>query len=261
MMPKYKPNGKTDVLEPPKGHPKVRIVAEAPLHVKFLLCGDPGVGKTYLSATAPNPLLLLAEPEVAMPTLLRVERDRGRRIPYWEIRSMDDLREAYEWLVGERPPYDTIVIDGMTEILHQIGGEIIEEGVARRSSHDPEILEEGDWNRQQLRVRSLVRMFRDLPYHVIITAHQTAVKGDFRIGPWFQPRSLVTSIPAYFNTVGYLVERNQEGESARYLIVGHTEEYIAKSPGGALPPVIKNPDLGELFPQIINALKEESKDA
>ena len=60
--------------------------------VKLLVYGQAGAGKTTLVKTLPNPIVLSAEGG-----LLSIQ---DADLPYIEIASMDDLREAYSWLTG-----------------------------------------------------------------------------------------------------------------------------------------------------------------
>jgi hypothetical protein len=57
--------------------------------VKMLVYGNAGAGKTSLCATLPTPIIISAEAG-----LLSIQ---SADLPYIEIKSIDDLREAYTW--------------------------------------------------------------------------------------------------------------------------------------------------------------------
>jgi len=62
--------------------------------LKVLVYGQAGCGKTTLSKTLPKPIVLSAEDG-----LLSIKDDN---IPFLEIKSMEDLHEAYDWLVKSK---------------------------------------------------------------------------------------------------------------------------------------------------------------
>ena len=58
--------------------------------VKVLVYGHAGAGKTSLCATLPNPIVISAE--AGLLSLQHAD------IPYIEVKSMDDLKEVYQWV-------------------------------------------------------------------------------------------------------------------------------------------------------------------
>ena len=78
--------------------------------VKLLVYGQAGAGKTSLLKTLPKPIVLSAEGG-----LLSIQ---DADLPYIEIATMDELREAYEWLTttDEAKIYESVGIDSISEI-------------------------------------------------------------------------------------------------------------------------------------------------
>lgn len=232
-------------------HPKIKLLTPEETYVKALIYAEPGTGKTHLACTAPNPILLLTETAVSKTTIKNVERITGRRIPYWEINSLDDLEEAYEYLVGEGyKHYQTVILDGITDTYHRILAAAIEfaaSNVNRKTVHDPDLPEQSDWQRVGNKLRTLVRLFRDLPMDVVVTALVMDVRSEMRTVPYIQPSKLALEIAAYFNLVGYLYADKVGENIVRKLQVEPDLRFVAKNPGGSLPPVVENPDFTKIF--------------
>ena len=245
-----KPTGGNDKVLTPK-HPKIKLLTPEETFVKALIYAEPGTGKTHLACTAPNPILLITETAVSKTTVKNVERITGRRIPYWEINTLDDLEEAYDYLVSAQHDFQTVVLDGITDIYHRLLAAAIDFAVTnvnRKSMHDPDLPEQSDWQRVGNKLRTMARLFRDLPMDVVITALVMDVRNEMRSVPYIQPSKLALEIAAYFNLVGYLyTEKVPDQGFVRKLQVEPDLRFIAKNPGGSLPPIVTNPDFTEIF--------------
>lgn len=81
--------------------------------VKLLVYGAAGSGKTSLVRTLPSPVILSAEAG-----LLSLS---GTDIPYIDISSMDDLKDAYEWVTSEEAAqFKSICLDSISEIAEVV---------------------------------------------------------------------------------------------------------------------------------------------
>lgn len=237
-------------------HPKIKRAIERPLYVKALIYGEPGAGKTWLSCTAPNPLILLTEPGVADATIRAATVTLGREPSVWEISDINDISEAYEYLAtAGHKEFDTVVLDSVTDMYRRITRSVIDYTVERAMKSDrvkdPDVPEQGDWFRIAERIRKLIMAFRNLPMHVVVTALVMDVRNELLRVPFVQPKSLALELPAFFNVVGYLGVVNEDGKAIRKLLVERTETHLAKNPGNILPPIITAPDLTDIFETII----------
>lgn len=255
-------------VSPLKASERLKSLSETPMYVKMLIYGDPGVGKTWAACTAPKPLLILSEWAVARLTLERLRSERGIDPDTIFVNSWADFLSAYTYASAHVKNYETIVVDGITDLNDRVMEEILKESVAaaaganRRTPHDPDQLEQGDWNKVLNRTLYAVRLFRDLPCHVVMTALAQEVKNEMFTAPLVQPRGAQKRMPSHFNAVGYLVAEQKPGKpSTRKLYTDITHTFQAKNPGGALPAVVENPDLSLLIPQIMQSLKGEDSSA
>ena len=247
-------------VSPLKASERLKNLSDTPMYVKALIYGDPGSGKTFLACTAKNPFLILSEWAVAKPTLERLRRDRGIDPDTWFVNSWDDFMEAYKYVSANISKYDTIVVDGVTDLNDRAVTEILSSSINaanRKTAHDPDQLEIGDWGKVLNRTLYAVRLFRDLPCDVVMTALAQEIKNEMFTAPMVSPKTAQKKLPAHFNLVGYLVAEPRPGKpSLRKLHLDATITYHAKNPGGALPATIEDPDFSIIVPQIREFLSQ-----
>ena len=82
--------------------------------VKLLVYGQAGAGKTTLTATLPQPIVLSAEGG-----LLSIQ---DADLPFIEINSMATLMEAYKWLTesAEAKDFKSVALDSISEIAEVV---------------------------------------------------------------------------------------------------------------------------------------------
>lgn len=175
-----------------------RDVAATGLHYKLLVYGHSGAGKTWLAASAPNPIVLLTEQNGVQSA--RLSNPEARYAYTSSIEDVRDLlRAAQARALGtEQDPVDTIVIDGLTEIQRLFKDEMMQQ----RGDGEFSI---AMWGELTEKMRRLLRMLRDVPYHVVCTALAEAeMEGETRhVFPAFQGRKLYDEVMQYFNAVAY----------------------------------------------------------
>lgn len=238
---------------------KVRMVSleDLPVYVKALVYAQPGVGKTYLGATAPDPVILLSEVEVSKPTLKLAAQKLGVAPQIIVIESLDDVEASLDFLESGQHDRKTLVLDSASDLNRFVIRHMVREGMIRRSSHDPDVPEMGDWFRVEERMRHYLRRLRNIPMHVMVISLLTDVREDMLVAPSLQPKRLMYDAAAYFNLVGQLVAKetgSKGGEIKRELYVEPSQTRIAKNPGNTLPPIIENPNLTDIFNTVVEQL-------
>lgn len=205
--------------------------------VKVLVYGHAGVGKTTLSTTMPNPVIISAEGG-----LLSI---KDSNIPYIEVANMSDLREAYAWLTSdEGKKFDSVILDSLSEI-----GEVV-------LIHEKTQTKDGRaaYGEMATQMTSLIRAFRDLPgKNVLMTAKVEKSQdetGRMMYAPSMPGAKLGQTLPYFFDLVLALrVEKDADGVAQRALMCDSDGLWMAKDRSGKLQSW-EQPDLGAIIREI-----------
>jgi hypothetical protein len=187
------------------------------VHVKTLLHGNSGAGKTWASVSAPAPFVLLTEANG-----LATIRNANPDAVVVHATDMGVVREFFaEALSGTFADAGckTIIVDSLTEIQRMMRDEIM----AGRQNYADFSMK--DWGELTERMRRFVRILRDVPYHVVATALSQVTEDDQgvrHILPQFQGRAIPNEIAGYFSLVGYVYKREVEDEGGERVILHQT---------------------------------------
>jgi hypothetical protein len=206
--------------------------------VKMLVYGAAGSGKTSLIRTLPAPIVLSAEGG-----LLAIQ---DADLPFIEIGTMADLREAYMWLKdsSEAKSYQSVALDSISEVAEVVLHHELKSNKDGRAAY-------GEMNTV---MTELIRAFRDLPgRHVYMSAKlekSTDEMGKMLYNPGMPGKSLTQGLPYFFDEVLALrVERDAEGVSQRALMCDSDGLWLAKDRSGKLGQW-EAPDLGAIIAKI-----------
>lgn len=187
------------------------------LHIKALVVGEPGSGKTRFSSCWPDPLFVSAEGG------LMSVADRG--VHAVEVGDVQTLREVLQALkqspevqeqqLGFAPR--TVVLDTLDEIARISTKE-------RNVQKNQESLKRDDWNWLGDHMRGITRVFRNLPMNVVVTCHIKQVTDEETGGTWFKPQlqgAFGDEVSGYFDIAGVLRARNrvelEDGNKVQYV--------------------------------------------
>lgn len=211
--------------------------------VKFLTYGSAGSGKTSLIPTLPSPVVLSAEGG-----LLSIA---SADVPYIEIANMQDLQDAYMWLLesAEAKQFQSVALDSISEVAEVVLANELNQMVNGKKVDGR--MAYGELNTKMTR---LIRDFRDLPgRHVYMSAKLEKSQdemGRILYSPSMPGKTLTQQLPYFFDEMFALrVEKDAEGVTQRGLMCDTDGLWAAKDRSGKLA-AWEDPDLGAIIRKI-----------
>lgn len=211
-------------------------------YIRWLLYGNPGVGKTPVIATQEKTLILNADQGVVSAAI----SNHAKNVDVWPIKYHEDLLEAHEYLRHEGCDYYKWVwLDGMT--LFQEWGlqQVMEELVARSPHRQLWLPDRGEYRANMGRIKLWIREMHSLPIHFGVTAHvseYTDKQGDTRRWPAIHGVGMPEYVAGFMNMVGYMT-RDPEPQ-VQFAVDDETygKDRFSAIAGG----VLKNPSVARL---------------
>jgi hypothetical protein len=212
--------------------------------LKFLVHGPAGAGKTLLCATTGEPTVIIS----AESGLLSL---RGVDIPVIEVKTLDQLYEAYQFVVmtEQGQSFKWVCLDSISEIAEVVLNH--EKKVAKDPRQAYGALAE--------KMTDLIRAFRDLPgRNVYFSCKQERAKdeqsGAMLYYPAMPGNMLKQGVGYFFDFVFALrIEKDAEGNPARWLQTSRDYNFEAKDRSGALD-MFEPPDLGAIAEKVTGAV-------
>ena len=209
------------------------------VNVRLLVYGFAGAGKTSLIPSLPDPVVFSAEGG-----LLSI---KDANVPFIEIKTMDDLKEAYQWVTesAEAAQFQSVALDSISEIAEVVLAS------EKATAKDPRQA----YGALQDVMGSVIRSFRDLPgKHVYFSAKLEKAQdeaGRMLYAPSMPGNKLAQSLPYYFDELLALrVEKDAEGKPQRALMCESDGLWSAKDRSGKLA-AWEAPDLGAVIAKIV----------
>lgn len=196
---------------------EIKTFAPTSHKIKALIYGDSWSWKTSFGATAPNVIFASAEAG-----LLSVW---NRKVDYVEIKTINDLRELYNFLKKWGHKYETVVIDSITEINDIIKMEL----EAKRGR----ALQLQDWQEVAKQIEAILRNFRGLDMHVIMIAQEQVERDEQKIVKYTPSLNWKTATKiAYFMDIVWHIEITPTGE--HLISTEPSPKYLTKDRTGRL---------------------------
>lgn len=228
---------------------RLTMTNESVSHIKCLVYGEAGTGKTWLCKTAPKPLIISAEKG-----LLTLKNEKIKVI---EISSFKDLEDAYDFVLTDprAAGIETVCLDSISDIAETVLGEEKENcGADPRQAYGA----------YQDKLLPLIKKFRDLEgKHVYFTAKLKRVVDDFAkvtyYGPSLPGQQLGNNLPYLFDLCMFLgVGEEEDGTQYRYLQTQSDVQHIAKDRSGKLD-ATEPPDLTHIFEKSLSDIEPDAE--
>jgi len=211
--------------------------------IKMRVHGPSGAGKTTLCATTGEPTVIIS----AESGLLSL---RGFDIPVIEVKTLDELYEAYAFVAGEDgQAFSWICLDSISEIAEVVLN------YEKKNAKDPRQA----YGALAEKMTDLIRAFRDLPgKNVLFLSKQEKMKdeqtGSILYAPSMPGNQLKNGIAYFFDEVLALrVEKDADGNPTRWLQTQRDYNYESKDRSGALE-MFEMPDISSVAAKIRGAV-------
>lgn len=237
---------------PSLGRFTLTTVEEEPEYLKILIYGEPGVGKTVLAGSASevadmSPVLYIDIEGGTMPLSVMYPKIVKNKEQITGIKQIEDL---YNELRFMNHPYQTVVIDSLSELQKISMASIMADVVKADRSRDPDVPSQREWGKNIEQVRRIVRYYRDLPMHVIMISHDKEIENDKRAvtkQTVSMPGKLAKEIPGFFSTVAFMYVQQVRGKPRRMLQTRQSGVVVAKDRTCRLPAFITDPTMEKLW--------------
>lgn len=216
--------------------------------LKFLVHGPAGAGKTSLCGTTGESTVIIS----AESGLLSL---RGHDIPVIEVKTLDQLYEAYDFVVNDPQgqAFKWICLDSISEIAEVVLNH------EKKAAKDPRQA----YGALAEKMTDLIRAFRDLPgRNVYFSCKQERAKdeqtGAMLYFPSMPGNMLKQGVGYFFDFVFSLrVEKDAEGNPTRWLQTSRDFNYEAKDRSGSLD-MFEPPDLAAIASKVISSAANHS---
>lgn len=223
-------------------------------NLTLVVHGESGVGKSWLGASAPGPLLIIdAEGGTSWVPGKKVQWDVTKGTPppvpgegeivVASVKSFQALGMILNWLQSGKHPFKSVCIDSLTEVQKRCLDNIT--GV--------EAADQRAWGEVLRKMEGLVRAFRDLTIPngvptldtVVFVAGSQVKDGTTR--PHLQGQ-LGNTLPYFVDAVGYLyLSQNEDGDVVRNLLLQPLGGFAAKDRTGKFGTKITSPNVADML--------------
>ena len=211
--------------------------------MKFLVHGPASAGKTRLCATTGEPTIIISA-ESGVLSLREFD------IPVIEVKSLDQLYEAYDFVVNtdEGRAFKWVCLDSISEIAEVVLNH------EKKTAKDPRQA----YGALAEKMTDLIRAFRDLPgRNVYFSCKQERAKdeqsGAMLYFPSMPGNMLKQGVGYFFDFVFALrVEKDADGNPTRWLQTSRDFNFEAKDRSGALD-MFESPDLSAIAAKVTSS--------
>lgn len=247
---------------------KIKPAGESFEHLKILVYGQNGKGKTRFGASGPRNVLVVDCNERGS---LSVRNFEGVEI--FPIEVWTDIDLAYWYLHSGNHEFDTVVIDTVTSLASLAMKFVLGDESSRDPTRDPNMPERRHWGKVGELMKTQILQFRNLPMHVVFLAQERrGFSEDDEEAPEVFPEvspSIRTTLTAAVDVIGRVyvrevTEKKEVGGKARSVTkpeyrmhIGPSSRYITKDRSeSGLPSVIRLGPETDNLAKLIDRIKK-----
>lgn len=233
---------------------RITPVDEVNPHVKVLVYGANGSGKTRFAATAPACLII----DITEQGTRSATGSGARKI---EVDTWDDVGHLYWLLASGKTKFQSVALDTITGLQGLAMSKVLDDAESRDPARESRMPDKRTYGRAGELMRGMLYAFRNLPMHVIFTAQERQVKDD-DTGEVLHlavdlPNSSRGAATAAVSILGYMKPkevpvRNKAGKIRRQwvdeMMLAPSEDYASlKDRTNQLGPVFRNPNIPRMI--------------
>lgn len=246
----------------------IQPAAEVEDYLKFLVYGRNGMGKTTFGASSKLKTLIVDFNEQGTLSVRSQKNVSVYRVQLW-----DEIDWIYWYLRAGKHDYEVVVLDTISSMA-VIGMKwVLGDEVSRDASRDPIMPDKRSWGKLGQLLQNQIYNFRNLPMHVVFTAHERNTTTEDENGgtllethPELSPAPRSTLLGAV-HVVGRLFTRevqikgSSKKETERRLLVGPHARYVSKIRKDIdvnIPNVVRKPTLQYFLDNVLPAIPKET---
>jgi hypothetical protein len=234
----------------------VSPVPEDVPYLNLLVYAETGVGKTRLAGSAAEVEgmypVLACDTEGGTLTLRQFPEEIRKRIEIVKYKDRKEIEKLYNELAMDTSGYyKTVLLDSATEIQDMDMIAIMKDVVKRDPDRDIDVPSQREWGVSRSHMRKIIRAYRDLPMHTIITALVIEDKEEGRKPRYYPslPGKLKSEIGGFVDIVGYMYKNDDQKRTIQF---EGTQRVIAKDRTGTLGGFMIDPDMSKIMHSIQN---------
>lgn len=240
-------------------------VSQAEPHLKVLVYGRNGMGKTRFACTAPKPLVV----DMSEKGTKSVRTYPG--VEVFHAKTWKDVVWAYWFLKAGGHDYESVVLDTLTGMQNLCMVQVLKESEDRDPTKDPKTASQRDWGKLAQLMKEQLLNFRNLDMHVVFTAQERTYDNEeeerLERVPDLSPGSRATAT-ACVDIIGRMYQKERrtavKGGKERVkwetrMLVGPHDDYTTKDRTGVLGRIVVEPNIPEILEALNgNATQEEA---
>lgn len=221
---------------------------------KCLVFGVNGIGKTRFAASSPKAVIVDINEEGT-----RSAKGSGARV--FEADTWGDIGDIYWYLKAGKHPFESVSLDTLTAMQNMAMSFVLGEAEDRDPTRERSMPDKRSYGRAGELMKGMMLAYRNLPMHVVFTAQERTIRDE----DTDEIIDVTVDLPAgsrgtAMGCVGVLGRMTTKEVRARnkktrkvtkkwvdHLQVGPHEIIRTKDRTGVLPPVLRNPTMGDII--------------